>query len=217
MTTHGKTPGAPAKGAKLPLPQTDLMHPSIDDESWAIDAAQLHTRLHHLCMLDGNQSEIRSAFRQVVLEHSGGIGVAHVLLDTNGTWTIPEDYTTGRVPRREDFIENFAKCCQTTIHRNSIQIERFLGMAAVYAPIQVEGSQAEVLLLLTREQNASRSLFALEIVIAYFGLWLKDASTDRSSWKLTSLAALIELVSQIEVKQLEIVPQYSFPPSSSRL
>ncbi|MGI9518413.1 MAG: efflux RND transporter periplasmic adaptor subunit [Pirellulaceae bacterium] len=204
MTPSGnspKTPGTGTTGTKLGRSESDVVNPPIDNEPWAIDAAQLHTRLHHLCMLEGNQSEIRSAFRKVILQHTGGIGVAHVLLDKEGTWTVPEDYTTGRIPRREDFIENFTKCCQATIHRNSIQIERFLGMAAVYAPINVEGSHTEVVLLLTAEQNASRSLFVLEIVIAYFSLWLKESSSDRSNWKLTSLAALIELVSQIEKQE----------------
>ncbi len=180
---------------------SQVLDPPVVSESWAIDAASLHTRLHHLCMLEGKQPEIRNAFRKVILEHTQGIGVGHVLLDKHGTWTIPEEYTTGRLPRREDFIASFTKCCEATLHRNSIQIERFLGMAAVYAPINVEGSHSEVLLLLTAEQNASRALFVLEIVIAYFGLWLKEASADRSTWKLNSLAALIELVSQIEKQE----------------
>lgn len=56
-------------------------------------------------------------------------------------------------------------------------------------------------MVLAEEQNTSRTLFVLEIATTYFSLWLKEARSERSGWKLSSLAALIELVSRIEVQE----------------
>ena len=170
----------------------------VDD---SLEGARLHGQLHALSTRSGDESEIRSAFRQIVIEHTGAVGVGHLVMDESGDWDMKPELSTGRLPRRHDFVEKFAKCCSATIQRNSIQIESFLGLESIYAPIKVEGSTPEVLMVLTAEKNAARTLFVLEVVSAYFSLWLKQIRSDRSGWKLNSLAALIELVSQIENEQ----------------
>jgi len=164
----------------------------------SIDGARLHGQLHDLTTKGGDEASVRAAFRAIVLEHTGGIGVGHVLMNEQSEWEIGSEMASGRLPSRPDFVEKFGKCCTATIQRNSIQIESFLGLESIYSPIQVAGSQPEVLMVLTEEKNASRTLFVLEIVSAYFCLWLKEARSERSTWKMNSLAALIELVSQIE-------------------
>ncbi len=167
----------------------------------SMDTAQLHARLHALTAKKGDEETIRNLFRQLVMEHTRAVGVGHIVLDEDGKWVLTPEFTSGRIPQRADFLEKFSSCCTATIQRNSIQIENFLGLQSVYAPISVSGGRPEVLLVLVEERNARKALFSLEIITAYFSLWLRESQSDRSGWKLNSLAALIELVTQIEGQQ----------------
>ena len=167
----------------------------------SLDGAELHGRLHALSTKSGDELAIRQEFREIIMDSAKCVGVGHAVLDESGNWIIKPEYSSGRLPQREDFVEKFAQCCKATIQRNSIQTESFLGLESIYTPIRIEGSDPEVLIVLTQQKNATHTLFLLEIVTAYFGLWLKEARSERSGWKLNSLAALIELVSQIESQQ----------------
>ena len=178
--------------------ETIATQPSQVEEPESMSNAQLHLDLSQLTSSSGSEEEIRGQLRKLVKEHASAIGVAHVIRDNDGSWDLKPHHATGRVPRRQDFVERFAKSCDTTMSRNSIQAESFLGLEVFYTPIKVFGAREEVLLVLARRQHSSRILFIMEIVSAYFGVWLKGRATGRNDWKLTSLAALIELVSEIE-------------------
>lgn len=168
------------------------------NEPESMQTAQLHLDLNRLTTLEGDESEIRAEFRKVIQQYTGAVGVGHVIRDQDGSWDLKQHHSTGRVPRRQDFVDRFAKCCNITVERNAIQIESFLGLESFYTPIQVFGLADEVLLVLSAEKNSSKVLFALEVIAAYFGLWLKGKRSKRTDWKLSSLAALIELVSEVE-------------------
>ena len=164
----------------------------------SLETASLHTQLHALSKRQGDESSIRETFRRIIMDHTGAVGVGHVVSDEQGNWDLQPGNASGRLPRRHDFVEKFARCCHATIARQSIQIEQFLGLESIYAPIHFPGYRPEVLLVLTEEKNSAKTLLVLEIVSDYFTIWLKENCAERSGWKLTSLAALIELVSQIE-------------------
>lgn len=163
-----------------------------------MSTAQLHLELNRLASGDSNEEETRFEFRKLIQEHTGAIGVGHLLRNKEGAWELPESCTTGRVPRRDDFVARFAKSCDATLSRNSIQVESFLGLEVFYVPIKIFGAKEEILLVLAPENKSAKILFVLEIVAAYFGIWLKGRSSGRNDWKLISLAALIELVSEVE-------------------
>lgn len=172
-----------------------VSQPRVEPRS--LETAELHLELNRVCSIEADDSTIRAEFRKVVQRFTNAVGVGHVVRDSDGNWDLKPHHATGRVPRRQDFVDRFAKCCSVTIERNTIQIESFLGLESFYTPIQVYGAD-EVLIVLTNEGDSSSTLFVLEIVSAYFGLWFKGRRTKRNDWKLTSLAALIELVSDIE-------------------
>ncbi|MEM7474767.1 MAG: efflux RND transporter periplasmic adaptor subunit [Planctomycetota bacterium] len=160
--------------------------------------AELHLRLNQLLSGAVDEQHGRASFRQLLLSHVGAVGVAHLVRQNDESWDLNPSHATGRVPRRSDFLEKFEATCNQAIERNSVQVESFLGFQCYYAPVQVFGAADEILLLVTKDISSAKALFALETFVAYYGLWLKGKCSQQSDWKLLSLAALVELVSEIE-------------------
>ena len=171
---------------------------NVTTEPESLEVAKLHADLHELSMNREQPLIVRRKFREQLMEIANLIGIAHLRMDSDGYWQIDENHVSGKIPARDDFIEKFSKNCQTTIQRNAIQIESFLGLKSFYAPIQIVGSQPEVLLVLAKNQNAAQLNYLIEIFVEYFSIWLRESRSTDSGWKLTSLAALVELVSKIE-------------------
>ncbi|MCA9148472.1 MAG: HlyD family efflux transporter periplasmic adaptor subunit [Planctomycetales bacterium] len=163
----------------------------------SLNAASLHNELHRVLCAGGEEEVVRTEFRRVAMEHAGAIGVAH-LIWIDGQWRLSPEHCTGRVPNRADFVERFGRACDLSVQRKAIQIEQFLGLESIVAPMFVAEGHSEVLLVLVPEKQAAKALFVLEIATAYFSLWLRGNLTTRANWKLISLAALVELVSEIE-------------------
>ncbi len=191
MTKLNTPQGKPVSGRPVPSPQLARVTTSLD-------AAQVHADLHALIVRPGNDAEIRESFRRCVVTYSQAVGVAHVVRDVDGLWDLKPTHVTGRVPRRDDFLKKYAANCESTVSRQTTQIESFLGLQAIFTPIEFAGSRPEVFLVLVEESKMANALFLMGIVKEYFEIWLKDSNSQENAWKLTSLAALIELVSAIE-------------------
>ncbi len=198
-------PTDPAPGAPELRPKTKPRRrlPDADSGPDAVDTAELHSQLHHATMMKADEATVLQAIRQIVMQHTDAMGVGLIksignISDNVYKWDLLPENTTGRVPRRHDFIEKFASSCNVTIARNSLQLEHFLGVQAIYSPINQGGDSPDVLLVLTADKNTSRAIFVLEIVNAYLLLYRKSNRSSGNDWKLVSLAALIELISQIE-------------------
>ena len=193
-------PTQPAPGPKTkPRRRT----PDANSEPSAIDTAELHAQLHHATMMNGSETEVLQKIREIVMQHTNAMGVGLVTASAKVSdgvykWDLHPENCSGRLPRRADFIEKFASSCNVTIGRDSIQMEHFLGLQAIYSPIIDKQHLPDVLLVLTDDAHTSRSLFILEIVNNYLRLYRKSNRTSGNEWKLVSLAALIELISQIE-------------------
>ncbi|MGB7346665.1 MAG: HlyD family efflux transporter periplasmic adaptor subunit [Pirellulaceae bacterium] len=171
-----------------------------------VDAAELHSQLHHASMMKANEVEVLKKVREIVMQHTQAVGVGLITSRPDQTtggfaWNLLPENTTGRLPRRQDFFDKFASSCNVTVKRNSIQLEHFLGVQAIYTPIVHSGKSPDVLLVLTEDRNTSNAIFVLETVSAYLRLYLMSHRSVGNDWKLVSLAALIELVSQIESQQ----------------
>ncbi|NND99503.1 MAG: HlyD family efflux transporter periplasmic adaptor subunit [Pirellulaceae bacterium] len=172
-------------------------------EPSSVDTAALHSELHHATLLRADEATIYEAIRRIVMKYTAAIGVGRITADGKNSdgsynWDLKPENTTGRLPRRHDFIEKFAESCNTTIQRHSIQMEHFLGVQAIYSPIESNAGDPEVLLVLTDDSNTTGAVFVLEIANAYITLFLRSSRGRNNDWKLVSLAALIELISQIE-------------------
>lgn len=160
--------------------------------------SELHADLHGLVMMPADDAEIRESFRKRAIKHTNAVGVAQLTVDADGNWDLKPGDSTGRVPRRHDFVTRFGKSCETTINRGSIQVESFLGLQAVFLPVSIAGVRPEVILILTQEKDYQTTVFVAQIILEYYSVWLKERSSTDNAWKLNSLAALIELVSEIE-------------------
>ena len=196
MNSSYKTTGSIPAGASLNSRPVQAMSSSAE-------IAQFHADLHSLVIMPADVDTIREAFRKRIIEYTGAVGVAHIIRDSDGSWDLKPNHSTGRVPRRHDFLEKFGRNCDATLQRQTTQIEYFLGMQSVFAPIPFTGSQHEVMLVLVEESKVSNTIFMLQVATEYFGLWLKDFNTNDNAWKLTSLAALVELISGIEKNHCE--------------
>ncbi len=169
----------------------------------SLDTAALHTELHRATQANADEETILAAIRQTVMKHTLALGVAHLTFTGQGddgkpAWELKPENASGRIPERNDFLKKFATSCQAVVQRGSIQMEHFLGVQAIYAPIQATEGQPEVLLVLTDDRRTTHTVFVLEIVNAYLSLFLKTRRASDNDWKLVSLSALIDLVSQIE-------------------
>lgn len=181
-----------------PANKTRAKSVKADPQPNSMDIASLHADLHALTVMPADQEAIREAFRKRVMEYTKAVGVAHLIMDENSKWSIKSTHASGRVPQREDFVAKFAQNCEATLKRRSIQMETFLGLQAIFAPVNIAGTRPEVMMILCNESNMGQTVFLVEIIMEYFGLWLKDSKSNDNAWKLTSLAALIELVTSIE-------------------
>jgi biotin carboxyl carrier protein len=191
----------PANKASIAPQSISTVNGQNDDSSPAVDTAGLHGDLHLALNNDSDVETILSGFREVVKRYTSAVGVGHIQRNHEGAWELSRDRATGRLPRRDDFVERFSAACDTTLSRNSIQIEHFLGVQAIYVPVSGSAGRADVLLVLTAAKHASQAIHTLEIASAYLSQFLNSKDQHRNDWKLTSLAALIELVSNIEQQQ----------------
>ena len=200
--------GAPDNSTELPPKQKPRRRVNADGslEISAIDTAALHAELHQVTLSHEDENTVLEKIRRLIIRYTGAIGVGHITSDgknSDGTfkWDLKPENATGRLPRRHDFIDKFADSCEVTIKRDSIQMESFLGLQSIYAPINGTSGSPQVLLVLTPDSNTTGAVYVLEIVNAYLGLFLKTRHSSNNDWKLVSLAALIELISQIESQQ----------------
>ncbi|QDT11195.1 efflux RND transporter periplasmic adaptor subunit [Planctomycetes bacterium K23_9] len=191
--------------AKRTRPRSRRVEGSATDPS-SVDIAELHSQLHHITMSKADEATVLQKIREIVMQHTGAMGVGLItsigkVSDGNYNWELTQENSTGRLPRRADFVEKFGASCNVTVARRSIQLEHFLGVQAIYAPIHNADESPDVLLVLVKESKTAGTIFVLEIVNAYLRLYRKTHRSAGNDWKLVSLAALIELVSQIESQE----------------
>ena len=123
------------------------------------DVAQFHTDLHSLVIMPADEETIRRSFREKIIQATGATGVAHVIRDSDGGWDVKPQNATGRIPRRSDFIERLANCCDVARQRQAVHIDSFLGLQSIFAPIPFCGSRSEVMLVLVEESNLPTQYF----------------------------------------------------------
>ncbi len=188
--------GTPTKTDRVHPSSTELPSPVMEMPS--MDVANLHADLHALTVMGAEESVIREGFRQRIIHYTSALGVAHLIQGEKGLWTIPPEHSSGRVPQREDFIEKYSNNCNVTIQRRRLQLERFLGLQAIFAPIVLAGTRPEVFMVLAKPSDLKQTVFLIETTLEYFKLWMRNSANHDNSWKLTSLAAIVELISNIE-------------------
>lgn len=166
------------------------------------DQAMLRSELLELITQFRDEVQFRNVFRGLALAHVGAIGCCHAIRDADGDWDVNPKHSTGRVPRRSDFLTLLANRCDQTVTRKTVQIEQLPGIdgfQALFAPIFKPHSLPEVLVIIFKDSvRIGKELFRVQIMAEGLQLWLRDHSVVKSSWKMASLAAMVELVSEIE-------------------
>jgi hypothetical protein len=177
-------------------------HSGSNQQSPAIDHTIVESNLHRLTISDADPLQVRNGFRQLALESTGAVGVCHVIRDAEGVWMLDPRHLTGRVPAPLEFSDNLSDLCLSALTRKSTQVQSLdtiKNCQAMVAPVGPVGGVQEVfLIVLPQTADTGAALVLLEKIVHTFRFWCQSRGSAANQWKLTSLAAMIELVSKIE-------------------
>lgn len=158
--------------------------------------------LLQLSMSTAPEALVRQHFREITLRHTKGVGVFHATRNHTTVWEVHTTYRTGRVPGDAEFAQVIGEVCEQVTVRNRVQVKRlenFHGCQALFMPVQVFGAKPEVfVVLLPGKLPIARPLTVATAAVQAFCLWLKVHAKTKDEWKLSSLAAIIDLVSRVE-------------------
>lgn len=176
--------------------ETPKPEPTLDLP--AVDLAELHGRFHQILQAGADQATTRQAILQTIAESLKSGGVALLTRDAESNWDLKPGYAVGRVPRRNDFVEKYAASCEQAVSRNAVHVETVLGLNAVFLPICAVHDEPAVLLILKKELSLANDAKVLETVAEYVGLWIREKQSRQRDWQLNALAAIIELIAEME-------------------
>lgn len=183
---------------KLPAVASDTPVRNKDQ----IDLTILNAALLQISTTQDDPESVRREFRQLAISHAKGIGACHVIRTPDGCWDVKPTHCTGRTPRRNDFSDRLATVCEDAFSRNRTQIQTLKDIKncqGIFAPVPVFANQPEIFLLVVPpDRNSVNAINVLNVVIQSISLWLKARTKSDADWKLSSLAAIIELVSRLE-------------------
>ncbi len=166
------------------------------------DLPNLEAALFGLSASVREADQVRADFRKLTIEFLGAIGVCHVIRSADGNWNVDATHSSGRIPEPAEFRERLAETCFNSLSRNSIQIQSLgtvKGAQALVAPVGSPGATLEVFfVVIAKTAETGQALMRLEKIVTAFRLWCRAHASTSVHWKLTSLAAMIELVSEIE-------------------
>lgn len=165
-------------------------------------SAELNLELLHLTTQSLPEDQLRGQLRLLAIRFSGAVGAGHVIGDGDGEWDLRPKHASGRLPRRNDFITHLATRCENVCKQQTIQVDplpQVDGCYGIFAPIQQFGRAPEILFLLLPDAVDSRQpVFVVEKLAATLAVCLKGIGAKQEDWKVSSLSAVIELVSEIE-------------------
>jgi biotin carboxyl carrier protein len=150
----------------------------------------------------GDADRVRADFRKLTIEFMKAIGACHVIRSADGHWHTERKNSNGRIPAATEFREQLGQTCINALARSSIQIQSLNTISnaqAMVAPVGGPGARQEVfLVVIPKTAKTGLALMQLEKIANAFRLWCRANATTSVQWKLHSLSAIIELVSEIE-------------------
>lgn len=180
------------------------VQPRVGDSSSLPTAINLELNLELLELATAELTDIklRERVRSLAVRMTGGFGAAQATLDSSQNWQISARERTGRVPTSNEFNDWIAKRCPEAIARATISLDRpdcTPDMAVAIVPLLQFGCAPEAFLLFVpQDADLGASIIVLQRISSVLKASLKSQVANQSTWKLNSLAALLELVSAIE-------------------
>jgi len=132
------------------------------------------------------------------------VAVAYFASSSDGTLRVAASNWSGFVFERDSFQKNLAAMCQKAANKNDRQMFMAVetaNLTTLCLPITVKGVPSDVLAVsasVTPEQLSSIDLNSLEQILGSLRLWHSERQTARRDAEFQGLAALVELVQQVE-------------------
>lgn len=165
-------------------------------------SAELNLELLQLTTQSLTEDQLRAQVRTAAIRYSNAVGAGHAVRDADGQWDVKPKHSTGRLPRRNDFPTYLSTRCSNVTQQQTIQVDplpQVEGCYGIFAPIQQFGRAPEILFLLLPDTvDSRRPIFVAEKLAKTLGTCLKTLTAKQGDWKVSSLSAAIELVSEIE-------------------
>ncbi|MFN7877216.1 MAG: efflux RND transporter periplasmic adaptor subunit [Pirellula sp.] len=164
--------------------------------------ADLNLELLELATSEMPDTQLREELGRLAVRMTNGTGAARVVCDADGHWSLVRDEQSGRLPISADFSEWLSKRCPESVQRGVVSYERptcLAGGTVVIVPLLEFGCPPEIfLLLLEPKSDVAQALLVVQRIAGVLKKQLKSQFATQSTWKLNSLAALVELVTNIE-------------------
>ncbi len=170
-----------------------------------VSHSMIHTRLLRMTASARNANQFRQQLREMVVETTGALSAVHLACDQHGHWNVEDCQIHGEIPRTAAFVDQLITLAQTALTRGSTQIQNAADTDSaqlICTPVSPPGCPNEVFVLMLPPDTShvQRGLFVTELAGTYQRLWARGSSAVAAQWKLNALAAIVELVTNIEVK-----------------
>lgn len=197
------TPAAPPIVVGNAIPSKNINGGSAKkSETDAAFSADFNLELLRLTTENLSEDQLRAQVRFLAIKFAGAVGAGHVICDDQGDWDVKPKYSSGRLPRRHDFLTQLSSRCADVVKQQTIQVDplpQVEGCYGIFAPLLGAGLAPEILFLLIPDSTENRRPFyVVGKLLHAFTACLKNNSMQQQDWKVASLSALIELISATE-------------------
>ncbi|QEG22770.1 putative efflux pump membrane fusion protein [Mariniblastus fucicola] len=188
-----------ASTSKTPLHYR--FHPAAAQSKGA-PGASIDSRLLQTVVNGRSEKEVRAKLVELALSIKGTGGACFLHRDIEEMWTLSKGLpASGRLPDWAQFRDSLSETCESLALSNSIQTEPLPDgkTFGLLAPIRCRGKQPEIMLLVMASQkDAILATSSVQKMISSLALWLNSSSAADSDWQVNALAAVIELVANVE-------------------
>ena len=164
--------------------------------------AQLHEQLLRATAPGTDAEQVRGLIRRAVFDELGAVCVVHLTPDSDGQFSVLASQSEGEAPPSvRKVVEALAKLAAA---RRSPQMKMEPGQfLAACCPIMSQAATHEVIaavIPIAGQMGAHSATRTIELAAEFQRLWSRGHEAVASQWKLNSLAAIVELISEIELQ-----------------
>ena len=178
----------------------DEHKPAIQKETVEIggmELADLHLALSQLLTQSKSLEEMLAGLCHIVGQQNKD-GTVWLLSKEETDWRIVSGQSCTPISNSSDWARENQQALERAYRSAQIQIEVINGQQWLFTPLVIGGNQHAVLVVEAQRNEVTSLLPLLDTVQQYARCWGGEKTTTENDWKLQSLAALIELVTQIE-------------------
>ncbi len=169
-----------------------------------VDTTALHARLLGATTDLTDASEVRRSIRESIVSATGAGAVVHMQADQHGHWLTQQLEISGTLPHSAGFVDDMVITANAARDRGTTQICRLTdggNAQLICTPVSDDDSNSEVVAAILGADMVAlpTALYSFELAGKYQRLWAKSSNASGGDqWKLSSLAAVIELVSDMQ-------------------